>query len=316
MRVLFAKVFGIGNAVMAVPAVKMLLREGVDVTVAVGDTPDDLGARNVFSHLSRMLDLKPPRLEVVSLPVTAHAGHFDVAILSIPYDGRWRAGLNFTADVVLDGRPRPDPSAPLGLECWKRHEVDYQVDVVRELLPGLSHHQTPPTSFTEHGPFRRLPKLTYLGVGYKRDPEGYWLRKHWGTERYAELVCRILASDPDVMVLSSGSPADVSQTLAPIARRVSSEFSDSSRFDFSMCDVEHMFELVSRCSTYVGNDTGTMHVAASMGLSVVGLFFMPGAEIKNPPYCSNRRVVTAPSPELLSVDRVFDEWRSACSATI
>jgi len=312
VRVLFAKVFGLGNAVLSVPAVKMLLRAGANVTVVVGDTPDDAGAREVFVHLAHALDVRA-RLRVVSLPVVGHAGHFDVAILSMPYDGRWRQNVNFTADVVLDGRPRPDPTAPLGLECWKKHEVDYQIDVVRKLFPNQEYHQVPSTSFLQTGPFLHLlPKFTYLGVGYKRDSARYWTRKHWGTERYAELVCRILASDPDVIVLSSGSPVDVQQTLAPIARRVASEFADPSRFYFKMCDMEDMFKMVSLCSTYVGNDTGTMHVAASIGARVLGLFFMPGAEVKNSPYCSHRRVITTPSPELLSVDKVFEEWTSIC----
>lgn len=271
MKVLVAKCFGIGNCVMAVPLVKALMSMGHQVDVLVGSLPDDTGAIEVFSALARRYsDLGQIWVNHAPSSVT-----YDVAVLSIPYDGRWVNGRDFNARLVMDGRPRPDPST-FGFSSWKRHEVEYQMENAYTL--GYE-GDVPSTEFRGlYSPQAGETKV-YFGVGYKKDQAGFWKRKHWGNENFAALARLILRRRPDIQVVMTGDPLDLQLSIAPIIR-----MSGSSRVKYVTGGLDSSMELLSTCHLYVGNDTGMMHVAASMGMPTVGLLMLEGTELKNPPW--------------------------------
>src|SRR5688572_20579088 len=99
MKILVGKTFGIGNLVMAIPmlkALRSLKPERLDLLI--GNTPDDGGAHDVARQLfaSGLID---------SFYVNAaDEFSYDYAIMSIPFDGRWRYNIHFTATQVIDGR--------------------------------------------------------------------------------------------------------------------------------------------------------------------------------------------------------------------
>lgn len=269
MKILYGKTFGLGNAVMAIPALKALQEMGHDVTVACGNTPDDTGALEVFNRCGvRTLQYGKPSPLI----------EYDLAIMAIPFDGRWQHGVHFNAKRVMDGRTRPDPSTT-GLISWKKHEAEYQMDNVREL--GFT-GKAPDCSFARETVAKHDSKRVYLGIGYKRDRDGFWKVKHWGNDNYVQLVKLLLESDPKLEVWTSGDNADMVLTFVPIARALNFP----KRFQFKQGSITQMFKTVADCDVYVGNDTGTMHVAASFDKPCVGLFFMAGARIKNHPLCS------------------------------
>jgi hypothetical protein len=127
VNILFGKCFGLGNAVMAVPAIKALSSMGHTVDVLIGSTRDDVGAMDVLLSLKNNYGCIR-RIWVDS--VNKSIEPYDMAIMSIPFDGRWQNGTHFQARSVMDGRTRPDPSTT-GLVSWKKHEVEYQMDNVR-----------------------------------------------------------------------------------------------------------------------------------------------------------------------------------------
>ena len=255
MKILVGKTFGIGNAVMAVPMIRALQTLG-DVDVLIGTTPDDIGAYQVLSKVLR------PHEQIYAS--SALQCVYDVAIMAIPFDGRWRNGADFRAKEVLDGRTRPDPST-VGLVSWEKHEAEYQMDNARQL--GFK-GPMPDTSFLE--PTLQDPNKIYLGIGYKKDAAGFWKVKHWGNDNYVEFLKILFDRRPGVRVVTSGDFADLSMSIGPIGRRL-----NDSRF---VCEpsynIDHAFEIISGCGAYVGNDTGMMHVAASAGCTTLGLFFM------------------------------------------
>lgn len=266
MRVLVGKTFGIGNAVMAVPMIKALNTiPNLSIDILVGSTSDDVGAFQVLSHMVR----PPAKLCVDS----ALEGDYDLAIMSMPFDGRWQNGVHFRAKEVWDGRTRPDPSTT-GLISWDRHEIDYQVDHARRL--GFT-GECPSTSFFT--PRERDPSKVYLGVGYKKDAAGFWKVKHWGNENYASLAKLILEKYPEKRIRLTGDISDLKESILPIFGRVADY-----RLSFQLPSLEESFRVLSGCGSYVGNDTGMMHVAASCGLPTVGLFFMgPKSVTKSAP---------------------------------
>lgn len=291
MRVLFCKTFGIGNAVMAVPAIKALASMGNQVDVLVGRTPDDIGAWEVFTLLRDHLGTVG-RVWIDSVSPSEPA--YDLAIQSIPYDGRWQNGVHFRAAVVMDGRTRPDPST-VGLVSWKKHEVEYQMDNIYSLgyegpIPSCEFMQSHQVD-GDH--------CFYLGVGYKKDSAGFWKKKHWGNENYAALVKMILADHPSNRVYVTGDSGDVGMSIRPIMRAV-----DSDNFILLPRQLKHSFDVVNDCGTYVGNDTGMMHVAAARGRKVVALFFLENSITKSRPWCDDSRVIDGFN-RIVSPEEVF-----------
>ncbi len=289
MRILVAKCFGIGNSILAIPMIRELQKLG-EVDILVGNLPDDFGAATVLSKVV----CGQGKLYFNS----ALERHYDVAVLAIPFDGRWKNGFHFTADQVLDGRPRPKASVP-GLLSWEKHEAEYQLDVVKSLDRNFVQGVID-TSFMPS-----LPKdesRVYIGVGYKRDVAGFWQMKHWGNKNFAEFIKLLLKKFPEKTVVSSGSIQDAQGSLQEISRLVNDK-----RFTWSISNnLLEAFTKVVTCGSYVGNDTGMMHVAASADLKVLGLFFMENAITKNYPLCRRRACAQAKTKDDLSPEHVLD----------
>lgn len=240
----------------------------VDVLCDVG--PDDIGAIPVFLGLQRA--------GVVSEVCIGSASgrRYDAAVMAIPFDGRWRNGTHFQAERVLDGRPRPGWSTQLGFSSWQRHEVEYQMDNAYELgytgdVPSMSFHSLPTSLSVD-------PESVYLGLGFKRDRESFWSKKHWGNDRFVAFIRRCREIRPTVRFRATGSPDDITQTIAPIAREVGD-------LGPPVTSIPLAFDCVTSCGSYFGNDTGMMHVAASLCKPTFGLMAYENVATKNRPWC-------------------------------
>lgn len=297
MKILVGKTFGIGNAIMAVPMLKALRSMGHDVDVLVGTLPDDGGAMEVMMFLRDELGT------INKVWLNRCPESHDLAIMSIPYDGRWRNGVDYYATKVMDGRTRPDPSTT-GLVSWHKHEVEYQMDNAYEL--GYK-GDVPTCAFMKPEEWALRPRVFYLGVGYKKDAAGFWKVKHWGNENYAELVKRVLAEHPMNLVYTSGDMADLQLSINPISKIV-----NDPRFKYNPGGIKDSFKLIARCGTYFGNDTGMMHVAAACGNNVAACFLLQNSAIKSRPWCSSPYSCVEGfdlqnNPRKISVDEFFQE---------
>jgi hypothetical protein len=270
VRILVGKTFGIGNAVMSVPMIRALRSMGHRVDVLCGSGPDDGGALNVFKLLRER--------DMIWADLVDAGVEYDVAIMSIPFDGRWREGIHFQAKRVFDGRTRPDPSTT-GLVSWQRHEVEYQMDTARAL--GYT-GPTPSARFFESHPILGEDAI-YFGVGYKKDAAGFWRKKHWGNERFAELAARLLATDPTLKIYVTGDANDLVHSIGPI-RQICR---DPRLIYVPTPSLYQAFDVAADCGVYFGNDTGMMHVAAAQGRRCVGIFNLENSVTKNGPWCND-----------------------------
>lgn len=261
MKILVGKTFGIGNAVMAVPMVKALATLG-EVDVLVGTGPDDFGAADVMSELQQQGIIG--RLATDSVMDK----EYDVAVMAIPFDGRWRNGQHFRSKRVMDCRPRPDFSPVLGFSSWKKHEAEYQFDNAVEL--GYA-GEMPSSSFMFDVPSFSSNSV-YVGIGYKRDAAGFWATKHWGNDRYKKFAEEVQRIRPMARFTSTGNSSDAENAAA--IRKLS--YSGGLTLKLS-------FTVAACCESYFGNDTGMMHVMASLGKPVYAMNAFDGAEIKNHP---------------------------------
>ncbi len=306
---------------MSVPAIRYLRdHSGHEVDVLVGTTRDDVGAHQVLRGLSGVRLMTDHEL----LAGLGRHDRWDIGIGSIPYDGRWDSLLENHCDLVLDCRPRPDPST-FGFSSWRKHEAEYQHEIARDVCHtcecggyfSRSHNRTRGCDI--HGWHGRLDTsfwagpvscgdYVYLGVGRKRDVAGFWDRKHWGDENFVVLAERIL-TETGLNVVCTGDTYDVSST-GRVMLHALSRF--GARFSFMGTGLERAFDVVAGCHSYIGNDTGMMHVAASMDKSVVAVFNLEGTLRKNHPLCSRWRVLEGHTVPV-SVETVYDAWRSLCT---
>lgn len=288
--ILVGKTFGLGNAVMAVPMVKAIRRANptARIDVLVGSKSDDCGAREVFEafmEYSHDVD----NLYIDSAPADFR---YEVAVMAIPFDGRWINGRDFFASECIDGKGRPDPDTD-GLVSWQMHEIEYQMQDARELgYTGYRHVVTPTIRFTgDEGDVDELCDSrhfnVYLGLGYKKDMAGQWREKHWGNENFARLIEGVTERDVKgrVKFVATGDTLDQQMTYLPILRSLSPAARERLRFERT--GFKRMFDIVRGCQMYVGNDTGTMHVAASFEKKVCCIFMMDKKSMtKNAPWCS------------------------------
>lgn len=273
MKILVGKTFGIGNCVLSIPMVKALCTLG-EVHVMVGRGPDDYGAIEVFRTLE-LSAFKPTGFKLL-LDAPGLSERYDVAVMAIPFDGRWVNGVHYLADKVLDGRKRPDNVERLGFDMWKQHEVLYQMENAYQL--GYS-GVIPSTRFFGAEPGD--DDVVYLGIGYKRDPGGFGLSKHFGNEKFADLIRAIRDRRPTARFVSTGGVADLVQVGAPIMKMIT----DPAVY---RCEagsgLPYAFSSIGRCGSYIGNDTGMMHVAASLEMPTYGLFLSQDLARKNHPW--------------------------------
>ena len=104
--------------------------------------------------------------------------------------------------------------------------------------------------------------LVALGPGSKMPA------KKWFPERYLEVARRIVEASPDAALVVFGGPEDRTEgdrLVQAVGPRRGLNLAGAA-------DIIESAAALSRCTFYLGNDTGTMHLAAVMGLPCVGVF--------------------------------------------
>ena len=127
------------------------------------------------------------------------------------------------------------------------------------------------------------------------NPGAGWGAKQWPAERYGE-VARCLAE------WGYGSLVNFGPGEGILARAVEAT-SDGAAEGIS-CSLSLLIALTRRASLFIGGDTGPMHLAAALGVPVVGLFG-PTNPVRNGP-CGRRSVVLRSESSITSHSRRKD----------
>jgi ADP-heptose:LPS heptosyltransferase len=90
-------------------------------------------------------------------------------------------------------------------------------------------------------------------------------RKTWPAHKFHELASRILANT-DKLVVLTGTKADVS-----IAASVAEDLGNRVINTAGKLDLNELITLISQASGFVGNDSGTGHIAGPLGIPVISL---------------------------------------------
>jgi len=199
---------------------------------------------------------------------------FEAALLSflsripqrIGYTTQWRAPLLTRVAI-----PR--------VKDLKRHQVYYYLDLLFQtgLSPTDYLHSTdfrPDISLkpTKEGLESAGLLLNRLGISKDQlliglNPGAYFGRaKRWFTQRYAALADRLI-EELKAEILIFGSRGE-----EPIANRIENQMSCTPRILVGKTDLPTLMALLSKCSALVTNDSGPMHLAASLEVPQVAVF--------------------------------------------
>ena len=295
-RLLFITSNRLGDAVLSTGALAALLERAPQtrVTVACGGVPAGL-----FADL--------PGLDHVHVMVKRkRAGH---------WCDLWKAAIGVKWDVVADLRGSAfawTVRARQRLLCRnepdRHHRREHRIEEIARQL-GLT---KPPAPRLWISTDRALRAVAVLGDGpvLAVGPTANWGGKQWPADRFADAALRLTASDgilPGARIAIFGAANEREQ-----ARVLLEAIPDGQRLDFiGNLDLADTGAVLSRCSFYLGNDSGLMHMAAASGIPTLGLFG-PSPDWRYGPWGAHCTVVRTPQSfeELVSENPHFDYRRS------
>ena len=341
MKIMIRATNWVGDAIMALPALRAVRDKFVDAHIAVVARPyvadiyreqrvcDQLivynprGQHAGFSGRERLArDLRGQGFDVALLLQNA----FDAAWLA------WRAGIPKRIGYARDGRSLLLTEA---IAMPKRgetpaHEQFYYLELLHRAgwIDEVSGQTAISLQIPEGAAARAERRVQAAGSrrGATRIAIGagasYGSAKCWPPERFAR-VARALGEKFDAEAILFGTPAEaqVSSAIVSAINRPSIDLTGTTT-------IAELPAMLSRCHLFIGNDSGAMHVAAAVGLPVVAVFgptdplgtapLTPRCTVvRQKPYCSpcflrrcptDHRCMTRVSPE--EVQAAADYWMS------
>jgi heptosyltransferase-2 len=299
-------------AILARPYVGELYRDqGVsDELIAYDSSGEQAGSRG---RARLAAELRARKFDLALLLQNA----FDAAWLA------WRAGIPERIGYARDGRSLLLTRAvkvPRAGEI-PGHEMFYYLELLRRIgwIEQLPKEDAIPFELT--GASRQRGEELLLGAGARRDTKrialgagaSFGAARCWPAERFAEAANRLAAqSDADVVLLGTAGEAGVTRAIALKLQRPPVDLTGQTT-------IAELPGVLSRCHLFIGNDSGLMHVAAAVGIPVVGIFgptdplgtapMTPRRTIvRQQPYCSpcflrrcptDHRCMTQIAPEMV-----------------
>ncbi len=339
MKILVRATNWVGDAVMALPALEAIRQRELRAHIAVLARPwvaelyRDLGFADqliVFDHAGRHAGIGG----VEQLARELRRERFDVALLlQNAFQAAWvawRAGIPRRIGYARDRRSWLLTQA---VELPQAGEIPspepyYYLELLRragwlEQLPQLSG-----VTLRAGDEARRNGENKLRAAGAREGSRrvviapgaAFGAARCWPVERYAALADRAAAElDADVVLVGSAADRDTAQRIAAAMRSRAILLAGQTT-------IGELPGVLRACSAFVGNDSGAMHVAAAVGLPVVGVFGPTDPQATAP--LSNRLTVVREAAECspcllrvcpvdhrcmtrIAVERVFDALRAS-----
>jgi heptosyltransferase II len=310
MRILIRATNWVGDAILALPALRAVRGKFADAHIAIVARPyvaeiyreqgvcdeliayDPKGAHRGWRGRERLAaELRVKKFDVALLLQNA----FDAAWLA------WRAGVRERIGYARDGRSvlltKAIP-APRAGEI-PAHEKFYYLELLRRTgwIDALTDHAHIQLRVSDAARRRGMELL--VGAGARANARriavgagaSYGSAKCWPPERFAAALNEFAAqADVDVILLGTPAEAAVSDAIARGMEKPPIDLTGKTA-------IADLPGVLSQCHLFLGNDSGAMHVAAAVGLPVVAVFgptdpfgtapVTPRATIvQQRPYCS------------------------------
>lgn len=168
------------------------------------------------------------------------------------------------------------------------HEVDHHLNLVKILGANTIDHNLEikipeeDSSFIKNYLLEEGIQDSDLVIGIH--PGAPWSSKRWPIENFAKLISR-LSEDLDCKIVITGSIEEME--LAEKLRQIT-----KTRIIIATgkTTLSQLAALIKRFNLYITNDTGPMHIAASLDVPIVAIF-KPGHIERNRPYMRQERFI-------------------------
>jgi heptosyltransferase II len=284
MKILIRATNWVGDAIMALPALRAIRERFRDAHIAVVARPyvadiyrdeqicDELIAYDPREHAGFFGRER--------LAGTLRARRFDIAMLfQNAFDAAWlawRAGIPQRIGYARDGRgillTKAVPLPKVGE--IPEHEQFYYLELLRRAgwIDSFSGEKSillkVPSGAKARAEDRLLAagsRSTALRVAVGAGAS-YGSAKCWAPERFAAVADRLIKEfDADVILFGTTAETPVSSAIASAMRQRPVDLTGATT-------IAELPALLSRCQLFLGNDSGAMHVAAAVGLPVVAVF--------------------------------------------
>ena len=295
MKILVRAPNWVGDAVMAIPALEAIRKSrlGAEIVVlarpAVADTYRDQPFadrviefdyqgrhRRWLGRAQLVAEMRREKFTVAILLQNA----FEAAWLA------WRAGIPERVGYARDGRGAllTKPIRVPATGEIPRHESHYYLELLRRAGWIKARGDIEPIHLRVSDSAREAMESKLNAAGSRRGVwrcaiapgASYGVAKCWPPERFTSLADRLISEcGADVILFGTSGEREIAQSICSAMKgRAISLVGQTTMGDLPA--------LLSACSVFVGNDSGAMHVAAAVGLPVVGIFGSTNPEATRP----------------------------------
>ena len=182
------------------------------------------------------------------------------------------AGIPLRAGYNSDGRGLLLTHAVRRTKAIRRvHQIDYYIEMVQalgctpagravRLRPGRDYDDLAGTLFARFGIAENRHRI---GIA---PGAAYGPAKKWFPERFAAVADRLIA-DTGAQTILFGSAGD-QESAAAVQGSARHPLIDIA----GMTNLKEAIALIARCSLFISNDSGLMHVAGALGVPTIALF--------------------------------------------
>jgi ADP-heptose:LPS heptosyltransferase len=298
-HILVVKMAGIGDLLLATPALRALRESYPLARIDLLVTPDSAGLLNGWDAINHIIVLdkylfdspqqvvkKPQNMARLALFwKTLREGHYDAVLLlhhlTLPFGrikhqllmratgAKWRVGLDNGHGWFLNVRVPDEGFGAI-------HEAEYAMEVVKAVGASIhDRHLYLPLSEDDRATARQLlyedtepTEVSRPIIAIHPGTGGYSTARRWAPERFAQLADRLYQAVGGQLLLIGGP--EEADLHAQIIAMLSSEVPVRSLAGKSSIKVAAA--VLEQVDLFIGNDAGPMHLATAAGAPVVAIF--------------------------------------------
>jgi len=286
-KILIVQLWSIGETILTLPAIDALRKKFPDAQIDVLAT---IRNRDVFFNNENLDSVRLTKLNPFSilLFILKNFKKYDLAVDMEEYLNI-SAILSFFAGKNIAGYSHGARSKLYDYKVKyndRQHAVQTFLDLARAVdadydadkLPKLNYSKSDRNKVNKLLKDNKIKNNDFLVCVAPGAAESAKARM-WPYDRYAEL-CDEIISRHDVKIVFTGTPNE-SELVKAIQNRM--EHKDKTMNAAGEINLNQLFYLISRCSLFIGNDSGPMHIAAAQGIKTLGLFG-PNLPVRFGPY--------------------------------
>jgi predicted lipopolysaccharide heptosyltransferase III len=287
VKILLVRLRLLGDVVFTTPLLRALRRRYPEAEITYVVEPAAAGVVNANPHLNRVI-VAPRRrglrriVDDISIARGLRQQRFDIAIdLHGGPRGAWltwASGAPMRIGYTTPGRTwmYTDPVLrPADLS--DRHSVAKQWELLRPLGSDGCDRERDPVEMPLDGAVMTRVEQSLRADGIAAHHEVILVHvsagnpfRRWPLESFAQTVAQLAGRYPSLRFVLTSGPSETDAARA-LTERVCA-LAPSAHVVHRQYDVPELRALAERATVYIGGDSGPMHIAATTGTPVVGLF--------------------------------------------